>query len=84
MHGQNIEIISQAIIAITGIIAVFLSGSLNPRIRMYAGISGLLGEPFWFITSYLNNQWGIIILTFIYAIGWGRVFYKNYESSSGM
>jgi hypothetical protein len=66
--------ISQIAVAITGIMAVWLSQ--DPRIsrRKYACWFGLLGQPFWFYISYSEQQWGIFLLSFVYTAGWYRGF----------
>jgi len=73
----SIDLVSQVMIPFTGLVSVYLAGSPNPRTRMYSGICGLLGEPFWFTTAYIHNQVGVMILAGVYAISWTRVVYKN-------
>ena len=75
-----IDIIAQIGVLFTGLVAVYLSASQKAKIRMYGGLFGLAGEPFWFITSYINNQFGIMILAIVYAFMWLRVVIKNYNS----
>ena len=69
--------ISQIAIAITGIVSVWLSQ--DPRInrRKYACWFGLAGQPFWFYVSFMEQQWGIFLLSFVYTFAWIRGF-KNY------
>lgn len=74
-----IEIISQVMIAVTGIISVYAVASLKPKMRMYAGISGLIGEPFWLMTAYNNDQWGVGLLALVYTYGWLLVISNNYK-----
>lgn len=78
-----IDTIAQLMIPFTGLIAVTFMSSQNPRTRMYGGLFGLAGEPFWFITAYLNNQWGVIILVFVYLVSWSLVVYKNWIAIKG-
>ena len=33
-------------------------------------IFGCCSQPFWFVTSYINEQWGIFILSFVYSLTW--------------
>jgi len=60
----------QIIIAITGVMAVFLSQHEKLTKRKYACLFGLIGQPFWFYATYIAEQWGIFALSFIYTIAW--------------
>ena len=33
-------------------------------------VFGLMAQPFWFMTSYLNHQWGVFSLTIVYTGIW--------------
>ena len=74
---MGLDEISQVCLVFTGVIAVWLAGSKSEKGRFWAGMFGMAGEPFWFITGYLNNQWGILVLVFLYAFSWGRVIWNN-------
>lgn len=50
---------------------------------MFAGVIGLIGEPFWFATAFINAQYGILILVLVYGINWARVVYTNYRAING-
>ena len=69
---------SQLVITVTGCSAMYLLASQDPRTRMYAGIIGFAGEPFWLATALINEQWGIVALVFVYGVNWARVAYSNY------
>jgi hypothetical protein len=60
----------QILIAVTGLMAVFLSQNEKIEIRKYACIFGMAGQPFWFYESYSAEQWGIFCLSFAYTIAW--------------
>ena len=66
----------QVFIAFTGVIAIFLSQSLDSKLRKFSSIFGLCGQPFWFYTSYKHNQWGIFILCFFYTYSWATGLYN--------
>lgn len=68
---------SQIAVAITGILAVWLSQDPRLHRRKYACWFGLLGQPFWFYISYNEQQWGIFLLSFVYTFAWFRGF-KNF------
>jgi hypothetical protein len=64
-------------IPFTGVIAVYLAASQDPKTRMIAGYFGLAGEPFWFISAYTADQWGVILLVFVYGFTWIRLINEN-------
>lgn len=67
--------IEQFIIVITQLIAVWLIHSQSEKHQKYASIFGLLGQPFWFYSSYVSQQWGTFILCFFFTAMW----YKNLD-----
>ena len=77
MNLQVIDIVANIGILSTGLVAVYLTASQKPRVRMIAGWFGLAGEPFWFTTALINEQWGVLILAFVYAGMWWRVIQTN-------
>lgn len=60
----------QIIIALTGIPAVWLTQQDRESWKKYACLFGLVGQPFWFYTSYVSEQWGIFVLCFFYTYVW--------------
>ena len=72
------EIFSQLIIAVTGMVAIYLTQQSNEGIKKYAPILGLAGQPFWYCTTLLNEQYGIFVLTLGYTYLWGLGFYNNW------
>jgi len=62
----------QIIIAITGVVAIWLSQDGQERWRRYSCIFGLVGQPFWFYSSWQAQQWGIFVLSFFYTLAWLR------------
>ena len=72
--------IEQIIIGITGAFAAYLSQTTG-RYARYACLFGMVGQPFWFYSSYKAEQWGIFILCFFYAFAWAQGI-KNYWLTS--
>lgn len=60
--------IDQLVIGIVGPTAVIVSQS--QKLKRYACLLGILTQPFWFYTSFVNEQWGIFAATFFYTGGW--------------
>lgn len=59
-----LDFISQIIIPISGVSAIFLIARKNK----YGFLVGLLGQPFWLYSSFHNKQWGIFVASIIYTL----------------
>ncbi len=69
-----IDYIVQAIITIFGVSAVFLSQDGREEVRRWACICGLLAQPAWLATFYINGQWLMLPLCILYGLGWWKGF----------
>lgn len=70
--------ITQIAIAITGVVAIWLSQDHRDNYRKYACIFGLAGQPFWIYSAYSAELWGILILSLFYAYAWWKGFKNNW------
>jgi len=75
---EMFDYISQAILTCCGIGSLYFMASKDAHKRLLAGCIGLFGEPFWFATAYINDQYGVMLLVFVYGAGWLRVVWTNY------
>ena len=66
---------AEIIIAITGIVAIWLSQDERSHLKRYACLFGMAGQPFWFYTTFNAEQWGIFGLTFVYTLAWAKGIY---------
>jgi len=66
------DTISQIGIAIFGVTAIILVAKKNK----WGFVFGFLSQPFWFITSFINKQWGIFFLSIIYEATWALGIYE--------
>jgi len=64
----------QIAIALTGVVAIWLSQDKDESWRKYACLFGLVGQPFWFYSAYTAEQWGIFVLCFFYTYAWFKGF----------
>lgn len=64
--------IIQLAILLTGVVAIYLSQQSNEKLQKYACLFGLAGQPFWMITTYESQQFGIFALTFLYTFAWAK------------
>lgn len=70
--------IEQLLIAFTGVTAILLTQQSNEKLKKYACLFGLVGQPFWFYATYVSEQWGIFILCIFYTYAWGLGVYNNW------
>ena len=70
--------ISQIAIAFTGVVAVWLTQSVDVNKRKWACIFGLIGQPFWFYSCFIAQQWGMFVLCFFYLFAWCKGFYIHW------
>jgi nicotinamide riboside transporter PnuC len=61
-----IDNVVQAMLFILTIGAIFLVARKNK----WGFVLGLLSQPFWFYTSYVNTQWGIFLTTVVVTATW--------------
>lgn len=67
----------QFIIAVTGITAIALTQqSKFPTWKKFAPVFGLIGQPFWIISTYQTNQYGIFTLCCCYLFLWSFGLYN--------
>ncbi len=66
------EIISQTAIFILGASAIILIAKKN----RWGFVIGLLSQPFWFITSYVHQQWGIFLVSIVFMGSWCLGIYE--------
>jgi len=60
------DTIAQIGVAIFGVSAIILVSKKNK----WGFVLGLLSQPFWYITSFINKQWGIFFLSIVYTGSW--------------
>ena len=67
--------LSQLGIMVFGCPSIWLVGRKEAW-RKWGYALGLCSMPFWFYTTYTNEQWGIFILSFWYLYAWGQGVYN--------
>ena len=68
----TLDQISQIGITIFGVSAIILVARKNK----WGFVLGLLSEPFWLATSFLNKQWGVFLLSIVYVSSWAFGIYN--------
>lgn len=69
---ETLDLVAQFAIPLFGIAAIFLVARKNK----WGFILGLAVQPFWFITSYQNEQWGVFVSSIAYTVSWGFGIYN--------
>lgn len=67
-----LDLIAQIGIAVFGITAIILVARKNK----WGFVAGFLTQPFFFITSIVNKQWGLFILSILYTGSWAYGIYE--------
>ena len=67
-----LDTISQVAIFIFGVLGVFLVARKNK----WGFVFGLIVQPFWLFTAYLNSQWGVFMVSLFYAATWSYGIYE--------
>lgn len=68
--------ISQIIIAVTGVLAIWLSQDLRYDVRKWSPVVAIIGQPFWFIAMYSAEQYIILVLCGFYTASWLKGLYN--------
>lgn len=72
----TLGIISQLVIMCTGIVAAWLSQDHRYNHRKHACLIALVGQPFWWYSTYIAEQWGIFIMSLFYTFAWMKGTYN--------
>lgn len=71
------DLISQIGLFVFGVVAIVLVAKKNK----WGFVFGLLSQPFWYITAYINGQWGVFLISLCYTGSWVfgiyEWFFKN-------
>lgn len=59
--------LSEIMIPIFGLVSMLLI-NLNNKYSKYGILAGLLGQPFWIISTLHTKSWGIFINAIIYTV----------------
>ena len=64
------DLITQSAIALSGPAAIWLSQARSLQLRRWASVIGACSQPFWFLALKDSDQWGIIVVSVVSALGW--------------
>lgn len=68
--------LQQAYVFAVGVLALYCATSQGVTLRALAPIFGLLGQPVWLVTTYLDERWGMFSLALVYTLIWLKSLYS--------
>ena len=66
------NIVVQSCIFLFGVASIVLLSRKNK----WGFVIGLCAQPFWFLNSYMNQEWGIFLVSIAYTISWSYGIYE--------
>lgn len=70
--------IEQVVILTCGLSTVFLSTAVDFKTRRVAAFFGMVAQPFWLWDSWHDGNWGVFILSLLFAFRWTQVFIRDW------
>jgi hypothetical protein len=71
-------LVTQVVISVTGVPAIIMSQSLNERVRKYACLVAISGQPFWFMMAWMTGAWGVFFMCFFYTYAWAKGVWNHW------
>lgn len=59
---------NQFLMALFGLTSIYCAMGNNPRLRKFAPIIGLAGQPFWAWFAWQSDGWGLAVLVAAYTL----------------
>ncbi len=69
--------IDQIVIMITGVLAAWVNQDRNDQVRRWAGVIGMVGQPFWLCASARAGQWGMFAVSVGYTVAFIRGIFSR-------
>ena len=67
----------QIMIMLTGVLAAWINQDARHRVRRWACLIGLAGQPFWLAANVQAEQWGM----FVVSLGYSAAFLRGIHVS---
>lgn len=64
--------IDQLAIMFTGVLAAWINQDRRERVRRWACVIGLAGQPFWLYAGWKAQQWGALIVSAGFTVAYLR------------
>lgn len=72
--------LSQWLILICGVGAIWLANERSDRLRRWAPVFGLIGQPAWIIAALEAQQLGVLLVSLLYTVAWARGLFVHWIS----
>lgn len=59
---------TQLLLAVFGLAALFMATGDNPTAQQWACVVGLAGQPFWLMYAHKSKAWGLMVLSLAYTV----------------
>lgn len=66
---MTIDNIAQIWIGIFGVLAIYCVNR-DDKLQRWGCIAGVIAQPAWYATTYINEQYGIMFLSIFYSYSW--------------
>ena len=63
---------TQFFMAVFGLCSIYMAMGNNPRLRKWAPVVGLAGQPFWAVFAWQSQGLGLAVLVLAYSAVYGR------------
>lgn len=60
----------QSLITLSAVLALALTQSRQARVRRWAPLVGLVGQPFWLYATFSWVTWGMFVCSVLYTLIW--------------
>ena len=78
-----INTICQILIVVLGMTSIWFLAQKKPWAR-WGYVLGLLAEPFWLYTAWVNKQWGVVFLVFWYTYAFSLGIFNHFGGKHEM
>lgn len=76
-----IDSVIQILIVVLSCSAIWMVNQDKPWAR-WGNVAGVLGQPLWLYTTFINEQWGMFILSLFYLYCWLQGVYNKFYKSN--
>lgn len=65
---RSIDAVSQYCVCALGLVTIWFVSEKSK----WACVVGLINQPFWFLTTIINQQWPLVAITTAYTLLWAK------------
>lgn len=76
--------IAQLLIALTGVLALWLATDPDRKRQAYASLLGILGQPAWLYVTWTQQSYGMFFVSVLYTLIWLRGIRNHWIDGRGL